>query len=392
MESPLTATKGTDTLLVEAQNEDIITIGDVDYVQFTADGEAVVDNLGNAVVMNPENVICLLVGGVPETTNYDVIDEEPEPTEPTTPTEPTEPTEPTTPTEPEPTVDSIVMDNTYLTNTYINSSDNTPRGVFVNMFGDGPRYVEYDNVDYDIYINYENGTGAVELDGATYYPLLAYNSGNYKYCYDSSAGNPQIFGLFDDTTYPNEPEVRYYTYNGTDTMTYCGALSQILEKWELDPDTTEELDVSNLTFGSYNTGSIGYDGAVYSDLDATDPIQKSISDSPYDLVVGDNTSEHYDFPSVTISGEVYYPLLWMYDDGNTVEWLYSANSSTGHRLYVKYSNDYSVAYVYDQINAYTMVRTTYSGNNITLMGYTEPEPDDDDDADMDADSDSDDEP
>ena len=87
METPLTATKGTDTISVEAQDTDTITIGGVDYVEFTANRESVVDSSGNAIVMNSENVICLVVDGVPETTNYSVIDEEPEPTEPTEPTQ-----------------------------------------------------------------------------------------------------------------------------------------------------------------------------------------------------------------------------------------------------------------------------------------------------------------
>jgi hypothetical protein len=68
------ATIGSETIQVEALNNNSIVIGGETFVRFTASGKDVVDGDGNKVVMNPDNIICIVEDGVPTTTNYEVID------------------------------------------------------------------------------------------------------------------------------------------------------------------------------------------------------------------------------------------------------------------------------------------------------------------------------
>ena len=87
MESAYTATIDSETEQVSALETNAIEIGDVTYIKFTASTYDVETVNGEKLVINPENIICKLVDGVPETTNYEVIDPEPsvEPsTEPST--------------------------------------------------------------------------------------------------------------------------------------------------------------------------------------------------------------------------------------------------------------------------------------------------------------------
>lgn len=74
MESPYTATIDSDTEQVKADPENSIQIGGASYVKLTASTYDVETLDGKGLVVNPDNIICKLVDGVPETTIYSVID------------------------------------------------------------------------------------------------------------------------------------------------------------------------------------------------------------------------------------------------------------------------------------------------------------------------------
>lgn len=77
LETPFNATIGEDTAQVLADPTNTVTIGTTEYVKLTASTYEVENKDGEKIVLNPDNIICEVVGGVPESTAYEVIDQTP---------------------------------------------------------------------------------------------------------------------------------------------------------------------------------------------------------------------------------------------------------------------------------------------------------------------------
>lgn len=77
LETPFNATIGESTAQVSADPTNTVTIGTTEYVKLTASTYEVENEDGEKIVLNPDNVICEVVDGVPETTAYEVIDSTP---------------------------------------------------------------------------------------------------------------------------------------------------------------------------------------------------------------------------------------------------------------------------------------------------------------------------
>lgn len=326
--------------------------------------------------MNPDNIICIMEDGVPTTTNYKVID--PEPPEPST---------------------TVQVDSSFL------NEITTP--VFEPATDNGWTFEYYDSNNDFIKQDTNPPEPCVIPDGTVkvYFVAQIYNAGSAhstggevegtEYYYETTDLTNDIIVhkadcTTDDIINPNPPEppdddddadADADADSDSDTDTDADADSDTDTDGDNDNDNdadndddqelTEDLDISNLVNGSYWEASIGSDPTVYSDLNGSNSITKLISDLPWDLIIGDNAFQHTDKQSVIINGDEYYPLLWTFDDGNTQDFKYSTNNSTGRKLYVKFSNDYSVAYVYDQVSSSVMTATTYNGNAIVLTCYTE---------------------
>ena len=60
-----------------ADPSNTVTIGTTEYVKLTASVYEVENGDGDKIVLNPDNIICEVVDGVPTTTAYEVIDPSP---------------------------------------------------------------------------------------------------------------------------------------------------------------------------------------------------------------------------------------------------------------------------------------------------------------------------
>ena len=64
-----------------ADPSNTVTIGTTENVKLTASTYEVENGDGEKIVLNPDNVICKVVDGTPETTAYEVIDPSPSDTD-----------------------------------------------------------------------------------------------------------------------------------------------------------------------------------------------------------------------------------------------------------------------------------------------------------------------
>ena len=60
-----------------ADPSNTVTIGATEYVKLTASTYEVENGDGEKIVLNPDNIICEVVDGVPTTTAYEVVDPSP---------------------------------------------------------------------------------------------------------------------------------------------------------------------------------------------------------------------------------------------------------------------------------------------------------------------------